>query len=100
MAEMTPEEKIDRERVRLWKDMVNTPGWKMYVDLLEARMAEFGTLILAPMENLLQAPKFEYQKGTLNGLQLAYDTVPALLRAHSQTAAESDADDTGENDDE
>lgn len=93
MAERSPEEILDAKRVAAWKDMVNTEGWKLFVQLLEIRMADIGAEVLMPMDNILAAPRFEYKKGTLNGLQLAYDVVPALLQAHSQNAANSDADD-------
>lgn len=80
----SPEEVLDNKRERVWKDLVRHEGWKLYTELLENYMKQQGVKILKPLNNLFEAPASEYEKGTLNGLQLAFDAVPVFLHQRQE----------------
>jgi hypothetical protein len=53
------------------QQLVVHPGWACYLRLIEAVGQNFASAALAPLESLMDAPKAEFAKGALKGLQTA-----------------------------
>lgn len=53
------------------QQLVAHAGWPRYMALIEAVGQNFAERALAPLESLMDAPKSEYAKGALKGLQTA-----------------------------
>jgi hypothetical protein len=61
---------INRD-AELMEQLLNHPGWKRYISLVESVGQNYFAQVAAPLENIFEATKGEYAKGTLNGLTLA-----------------------------
>ena len=77
------ESKQREERARTHQDadalraLVVHPGWTVYIALVERVAQNYHAAIMKPIESLLEAPKTEFNKGTLSGLSLA-TALPSL----------------------
>lgn len=73
--------KEDRERAALFAVLVNSPGWKAYVLMLERKMQEKADRILQPSRNIDGCVELEYEKGALSGLVIARDLPSVTIAA-------------------
>lgn len=64
-------DKIDKERAETFQGLVQHPGWKLFVELLDFQVGSLGEAVLAPSGSMDGALGLEYIKGTMRGLLLA-----------------------------
>ena len=70
--------KLDKERADVFEALVKSPGWKIYEELLGARIQALGGEILEPAGSVDGAIALEHVKGTMKGLILARD-LPSII---------------------
>lgn len=80
----------DRQRADAFASLLKHPGWKLYVELLGSLIQDRGSLILAPAGSVDGAVFLEHVKGTMNGLILARDLLPAIIQSTPATKQDDD----------
>lgn len=88
--------KVDRERVELFEKMITTPGWEVYIVLLNAKIQMFADQLMNPCGSVDECVAQEYVKGAMSGLIMARDIPDAIIAAKDQLrtiSAEEDEDD-------
>lgn len=78
------------KRGRVFKEMIATDGWKLYVQLLNMKMNEFSQNFLNPpsAEEMPNIARDYHIKGTMFGLVWARDIVPTTIAATEQILAQ------------
>lgn len=64
--------------------MAATPGWRVFVEILQSQADTYGTKAVTQAQDLFGLVSGEYAKGVLYGLRLAM-TLPALTVADKET---------------
>lgn len=85
--EMAKQANEDIKRARIFKDLLNTEGWRLYSELL-------NDMINTKMMEVIKAPTAEggvlaseYNKGAVYGIMLARDTPGVNIAAMEQLVA-------------
>lgn len=90
-------ELFDRQRARLFENLVEHGGWKLYIELLNQKLEEMGaTLLSQKLESVDDLVKLGAIKGPMYGLTLARDIVPltiASMRDQKPTRTTEEAQD-------
>lgn len=73
-------DRIDKARAEGFRSMMATDGWKLYVELLNARKQLFADALMTPAGGVDGAVALEFVKGTMSGLILASD-LPSIIIA-------------------
>lgn len=81
MKDFRKADKEDRERAELFKAMINSPGWKAYIGVLEAKIQSYSEQLLAPSGGLDGMVASEWVKGAMSGLIMARDVVSVTIAA-------------------
>jgi len=86
---MTDDEQLALRRMRLMRDLVQSPGWLELEAINKAQIESRKDVILAPAasEDFL---KMEYLKGAMYGIQLAIETPHSIIRDGEAILAEQD----------
>lgn len=87
----------DKERAQLFRGMVNSPAWKLFIELLEAKLQLHADIMLQPALSMEGMIAREYIKGAMSGLVLARDLPSVIIGAMDQLRRDQRA--TGEDDD-
>ena len=87
---MTDDELLAMRRMRLMKDLVQSPAWLELEAIHRAQIESRKEVILAPAasDDFL---KMEYLKGAMYGIQLAIETPHSIIRDGEAILAEQDA---------
>lgn len=97
----TPEEVQILKQARLFKDLVDTEGWKALVEVLQAQIATREAIVLTPLHALppnsvpaetdlaSKAAALEVFKGAIIGIRLALNTPKATIESAADIARES-----------
>lgn len=68
----------DVERLDAFRALVQTTGWKFYIELIQGRFAELSEEILEPVE-IQQVLIHEHKKGRMYALTWAANIVSTML---------------------
>lgn len=74
-------DKIDKERADTFEGLMKHPGWKLFTDLLDIRIAGLGESMLEPSNSVDGMVALEYVKGTMRGLLLARNLPQLTIQA-------------------
>lgn len=85
-------DKIDKERIQFFEAMVKSPGWPIYLELLNLRIQAFADAVLAPAGSVDGAVALEYVKGTMSGLVIARDLPSVIITAMKTSVPATDGD--------
>lgn len=75
---------IDRERADFLQALVKTPGWKVYLELLNLRIQNFADQVMAPAGSINGMISSEYLKGAMSGVIIARDLPAVIIAAMEQ----------------
>jgi hypothetical protein len=90
-------DRIDRRRAELFRSMTKTEGWKVYMELVEAKIQDFSDQLMQPATSVGSLIASEYIKGAMSGLIMARDIASvtiATAEALQRPQAEDDNDDS------
>jgi len=73
MAAPSAAEREVLHQAHMLKTLTETPGWKIFVDMLQNRVDMEATIALGKTESIDQVFAKEFAKGTFNGLRLAME---------------------------
>ena len=85
-------ELFDRQRAKLFEDLENHGGWKLFLKLLNDRITEIGQEVVAPVGSVDGVLRCEHLKGSMYGLIIARDIVPVTIAAMKDSRAHGDDD--------
>jgi hypothetical protein len=74
----------DRERIELFQGMVQTPAWKAYMSILNAKIQDCADRLTGPSNSLDGCIAGEYVKGAMSGLLAARDIPNATIAGKDQ----------------
>lgn len=78
--ELLQEENNLTETIRELKELIASPVWKKYSDLIESQVeGRINTFILSPLATLDGALEQEYAKGEIAGMRLSLGIIPSLI---------------------
>lgn len=89
LADSRAADQIDRKRATEFAKMVQSEGWKLYVELLELRLQAFSDQLLQPLESLDRAGLQEFVKGAMFAFVLQRDLASVIVA----TMGREDSDD-------
>ena len=83
---------IDKERAQALSVLVKSEVWKIYSDLLNAKIAERSATLLEPLKHG-ERDSSEHNKGAVYGLIYARDLPHTIVAAMKELSLSSDAED-------
>lgn len=82
----------DKERAAFFETMMQTPGWELYVKLLNHHIQQRMEALIQPTPSLGEMAA-EHNKGTVFGLTLARDLPRGTVEAAKTSGPATDEDD-------
>lgn len=95
-------DKVDRDRASIFEGLVRSPGWILFVELVNEIIEHRGAELLAPSGSIDGVLAGEHLKGSMSGLIMARD-MPSVIIAHMEamkSPAQYDASEDENDDDE
>jgi len=80
--------KIDQDRANLFRSMLQTEAWRVYVELLELKLQSLSDELLLPAGSVDRMVGLEYVKGAMSGLVIARDLPSVTIAAMAQLRQE------------
>lgn len=72
---------VDRARSEAFQSLVKSEGWKLYVDLIDARLQSFSDLLLQPLQSIDAVGVQEFLKGAMFAFVLMRDLPSNTINA-------------------
>jgi hypothetical protein len=85
--------KIDKGRAELFEQLVKSPAWEAYVEILSSRIQMFADMVLAPAGSADNAIGLEFVKGAMSGLIIARDLPSVIVMAMKPAVPATDGED-------
>lgn len=92
MVRLTEEDKEDIRTADALAQLLKVHGWKVYMALLDARIAEKRMVIEKACGSVDEMVSKEWHKGALAGLRLAREAVDNIVAAANALRAKMDPD--------
>lgn len=94
-------DKVDRDRAEVLEGLIRTPGWRVFVELVNEIIEHRGAELLAPAGSIDGVLVGEHLKGSMSGLIMARD-LPSVIIAQMEamkSPAQYDASEDEDDDD-
>ena len=91
-------DKIDRDRAAVLEGLVRTPGWRIFVELVNEIIEHRGAELLLPAGSIDGVLSGEHLKGSMSGLIMARD-LPSVIIAQMEAMKSTAQYDASEDED-
>ncbi len=81
---------IDKARAEAFGSLVKTEGWRLYTELIDARVQSFSDVLLQPLETMDHVGRQEFVKGAMFAFVLLRDLPANTIAAMSQESDDED----------
>lgn len=92
-------DKVDRERIELFEGMIQTAGWKAFMEILNAKIQMFADQLMVPAGSIDGCVASEFVKGAMGGLVMARDIPAATIAMKDQLRRQPVSEEEFEDDD-